>query len=204
MEIILQGFLLGLLLSTSFGATFFLLIETSIKRGFRDANMLNIGAILSDVMYVLLAIYFSNEILSSVIKSNIFKIIACIVFILFGLHYIFLKKAVHRSEVSQDRFKNGKLFLTGFIINTLNPLVPLYWVIPVAFIAAEFNYSSHQLLIYFGTTTATVTGLNMLKMYFATFFQRFFNTKRTLIMNKIIGLIMIGFGIFFLIAGKFD
>ena len=52
---IFQGLALGLALALSLGPSFFALIQTSTKRGFRPALGLAFGIFLSDVLCVLLA-----------------------------------------------------------------------------------------------------------------------------------------------------
>ena len=52
--------LFGLFLSFSLGPIFFKLIETSIEKGFLSAFMMDLGALVSDVFYLLVA-YFSAQ-----------------------------------------------------------------------------------------------------------------------------------------------
>ncbi|MBT5403838.1 MAG: LysE family transporter, partial [Crocinitomicaceae bacterium] len=59
-QLIKSGVLLGLFLSMLIGPVFFVLLETSIRRGMRDAIFIDIGVLLADVLYLFLA-YFSAE-----------------------------------------------------------------------------------------------------------------------------------------------
>ena len=58
MDLILNGILFGIFLSLLFGPAFFILIETSIKKGFKAAVFLDIGILLSE-LYILLLLYLS-------------------------------------------------------------------------------------------------------------------------------------------------
>ena len=52
MEIIQNGVVFGILISFMLGPAFFILIETSIKKGFKAAIFLDIGILLSDAIYL--------------------------------------------------------------------------------------------------------------------------------------------------------
>ena len=64
--IILNGILFGMLLSILIGPVFFVLLETSIKKGARHAIFIDIGVLLSDVLYLIAAFFFSEKINESI------------------------------------------------------------------------------------------------------------------------------------------
>ena len=51
---VLEGVLMGLFLSVFVGPVFFLLIETSINKGIREAFIMDAGVILSDIAWIIL------------------------------------------------------------------------------------------------------------------------------------------------------
>ena len=57
-EIVLTALGLGLFLSFSFGPVFFELINTSLRKGFKAAFLMETGVLFSDLVYLFLA---SNE-----------------------------------------------------------------------------------------------------------------------------------------------
>ncbi|MFN5982117.1 MAG: LysE family transporter, partial [Fluviicola sp.] len=61
-ELILKGVLTGFILSIMIGPVFFVLLETSIRKGVRAALAFDLGVLLSDLIYVLIAFIFSSEI----------------------------------------------------------------------------------------------------------------------------------------------
>ncbi len=58
MGIILEGFITGLLLSIFVGATFFMLIETSMTRGFRAALWFDLGVLVMRFPHYYNGIFF--------------------------------------------------------------------------------------------------------------------------------------------------
>ena len=62
MEIILNGIISGIVLAFLIGPVFFLILSTSINKGFRQASFLATGVMLSDAMYIVIA-YFGSTLL---------------------------------------------------------------------------------------------------------------------------------------------
>jgi len=75
-ELVKNGIFLGLILSVLIGPVFFVLLETSIRRGARDAVLIDIGVLLADVLYLLLLISVLNKLsfgLRSMSFSNLLE-----------------------------------------------------------------------------------------------------------------------------------
>ena len=103
-SIVLNGILFGILLSFLFGPAFFILINTSIKKGFKEAFFLDIGILFSDVLYLFAAYLFAEKI-NAYLHNNIYiKLAAGIAFIILGIVYI-LKKDTDVSEKSSNNSK---------------------------------------------------------------------------------------------------
>ncbi len=197
-QILLEGFLLGLFLSIYCGASFFLMIETSITRGFREAFSLSMGVIVSDAIFVLLAVFLSAEILQFITESSYFRIISFIVFALFGLMYLLRKQ--EEKDAMLNQISHGQLFIKGFLINSINPFVPIFWLGAIVMVITNKNFSGNELILLFSTTLLTVILTNTLKIYFASHLKTFVNAEKRYLLNKAIGFLLIGFGFYILIA----
>ena len=57
-----KGILFGIMISFMLGPAFFILIETSIKKGFKSALFLDLGILLSDAIYLLAAFFIAEKI----------------------------------------------------------------------------------------------------------------------------------------------
>ena len=91
MEFLLKACSVGFLLSVMVGPVFFVLLETSIRRGFRAALVFDLGVLASDALYILLAYLFYAEVdkMSSGTNKALFGFIGGVIFIIYG---IFIKQ----------------------------------------------------------------------------------------------------------------
>ena len=89
---IFEGLLFGFILSINIGPVFFLLVETSIKKGVRDAFIMNTGVIISDLMWIILLYFGIETYLESFFDSTSSKVIGGVMFILFGVGGLFYIK----------------------------------------------------------------------------------------------------------------
>ena len=93
MQFFLQAIGIGFLLSVMVGPVFFVLLETSITKGIRAALALDIGVFISDILYILFALSFVDQITSINSGENklIFGFIGGSIFIIYGTFYFFKK-----------------------------------------------------------------------------------------------------------------
>jgi threonine/homoserine/homoserine lactone efflux protein len=197
MGIILEGFITGLLLSIFVGATFFVLIETSMTRGFRAALWFDLGVLTCDSLIIITVYFFTSAINRVLVNNFYFNIAGGIAFIGFGANYILSrKKEVHHLTVKNN--KVIKLILNGFFINLLNPGVIIFWLGSVAVALTHFRLSGRQTFLYFGTIMTVVAILDVTKAYFAYRLSHIMNPRVLHGIKVMSGIIMIGFGIYIL------
>ncbi len=195
MDIILKGIITGLLLSICVGATFFMLIETSISRGFRAALWFDLGVVLCDTAIILTVYFFATWITSTIIQNTYFNVAGGLVFMGFGLNYILLR---HRNDtLPQLKNQNFMLFINGFFINLMNPSVILFWLGTMAFTLSKMKLNGRQAILYYGTTIMVMALVDVIKAYFAYRISSFINKKVLRIIYIFSGLVMIGLGVYF-------
>jgi len=208
--IILNGILFGMLLSILIGPVFFVLLETSIKKGARHAVFIDIGVLLSDILYLIAAFFFSEKINQSINEYSYLKYIGAGLFIIMGLVSIIKKKSPQKGKqidvdglekmehppVSIMRVRNYiGLVGKGIGLNIINPGVLLYWIGASTYATEQLNIEGPNLIYYFTATLATMFGLDLLKIYFASKLQNKL-TQRTLDrVSIIVGGILIFFGL---------
>lgn len=196
MDVIFGGFITGLLLSIFVGATFFMLIETSMTRGFRAALWFDLGVVSSDASIIVAVYFFASWIDRMIIKNEYFNLIGGIIFIVFGLNYILSRNKDDAGKVV--RKKNVRLFLNGYLINLLNPAVALFWLGTMAISITKFKYSGTEVLMYYGTALITMATIDVIKAYFSYKLSTFIHSKILRIIYVCSGLLMVGLGIFFI------
>ena len=210
--IFLEGVIIGLSLALimGFGPSFFTLIQTSISRGFKSAMFLDLGIILNDIFIVALMMMTNVQFNINNRENVIYGGIAAgIILIIFGIYTFLLspEKIMHISESNNQKINsmNEKfidkpkwyVFLTkGFVINIFNPFVWIFWVTCVATASSNFSGNKYSMIIFFLGVFATVLFFDILKAAGAYSLKRFFTEKMMKVMNQIIGIILIIFGLY--------
>ncbi|MCR5013233.1 MAG: LysE family translocator [Bacteroidales bacterium] len=222
MKFVLDAIVLGLTLSVvfGFGPAFITLIQTSIHRGFKSAAWFALGVFLNDVLMVSLCVLTSIQVVANNEREMFyFSIGAGIILILFGIF-------TYTRKVKEDNFKGIKertdeiidenkesfkkdddtpkwfVFLgKGFVLNVLNPFVWIFWFSTVAIVAGNMGGDKLRTMLFFGIMLLTCLSCDLLKAKLASFLKRFFNAKRIRIMNIIIGIGLVLFGLYFIISG---
>ncbi len=218
-HLVLNGILSGVILSFLIGPVFFVLLEASIKKGPLNAIFIDIGVLISDVLYLLLAYFFAQEVLEKLHDNEFVKYIAGAVFIGMGVVAILKrdkpqkKKEINVDEVLDDvdgvkdgvanlpKKFNAKiaigLVLKGIGLNAINPGVLLYWIAACTAATEQLQITEGQMFYYFTTTLSTMFGMDMLKIYFAGKLKSKLNDKTISYISLVIGGIFIFFGILF-------
>ena len=216
MQFFIQAFSIGFLLSIMIGPVFFVLLETSITKGFRAAASFDLGVLLSDVLYILIAIMFMEQIkgLDTGTNKVLFGFIGGTIFIIYGL-FTFFKKPVLNEKTLLDSDENVvnqtaivtptkdyiMLGLKGFLLNFANPLVVFYWL-SVASFANQFapdKSSIGWVFLFVGIVLLTFFGVDVLKILAAKRLRPLVNQKLSTALNRVIGIVFCLFGIFLIL-----
>lgn len=213
--IIIKGLLTGFFLSLMLGPSFFLLIETSIQKGIRAAFSFDAGVLFSDILYILIAYLFYQEVSTLLSGNHIFilKIIGGVLFILFGLLTLKKKKTIaleaDNNKIGSETI-NGvgtagyfKLFLKGFLWNFANPAIIIYWltVISVGIQETEDIAFFDPIAIYLAIILVTFFSIDVFKIFAAKKLRPFITPSLLSNLSRFICFILIGFGAVFFIQG---
>lgn len=135
----------GFVMSISLGAIFFLLIQAGLAGGWRKGLPLAAGVIVGDLIYVTIALHFSEAITEYLVafRSTI-ATVGGLVFCGLGVQHI-LHHQKSKKQGLDDRLllmKDWQLMLKAFAINLFNPVNIAWWLslysLPPA---ADFTYS---------------------------------------------------------------
>ena len=211
MQFFLQAIGIGFLLSVMVGPVFFILLETSITKGIRAALALDIGVFISDILYILFALSFVDQI--STINSGenklIFGFIGGSIFIIYGTFYFFKKsKMVDLTLEAENTSKEVAaapkdyllLGLKGFILNIANPAVIFYWLSILSLAAQSVPDNTKNpntwILLFLSILLGTYFGIDVLKVFTAKRLRTLVNQNLLNALNILIGLIFFLTGIF--------
>jgi threonine/homoserine/homoserine lactone efflux protein len=113
-----------------------------------------------------------------------------------GVFYLFFKKVhVHPEDISLPPLKasdHTKLAIQGFLLNTLNPAVIIFWLTAATTLAA--THSFNQRMVIFGTCLCVNISADIGKVFLAHKLRSKLTVHNIRIINKISGLILLLFG----------
>lgn len=197
-EPILKGILLGLLLTVLIGPVFFVLIETSLRRGVKQALFIDLGVFFSDVLFIVLAYIFTNEVEDMKSEQGFMQIVGGAMFAIFGLAALFKKHKVPSDKREHIKIKAGNnLFIDifkGFVLNALNPSVIFFWLAMVSVAQEDFGADRSHVVVFFVSLLITFFGFDVLKIVGASYLKRFITPRLLLHLNKAIGVGLFIFG----------
>lgn len=201
----LQGILLGFTFAVLLGPAFFALIQTSIHRGFKRGAQLAIGIFLSDFFALVLCYFGASQILGEDPRQNIyFSVIGGIILIIFGTYTFTRKGKTSDSEdTNNKKSSEGSSFyvyiIKGFILNALNPGMWFIWVTIVVSISANFGVNSKSIYSFLIGVLATIFATDLLKCFISNQIKKFITPGIMTWMNRIVGIVLIGFATYLII-----
>lgn len=203
MPAIIKGCLLGLTFAIMIGPAFFALLQTSIHRDFRSAFFFAIGILLSDFLLLVLIYFGATQILGDDPKENVyFSVIGGIVIVIFGT-FTFLKKVQQNGSGKKDMdSKPSKPYvytMKAFAMNTLNPGIWFLWMTIVVSVTANFGADNYDVIYFLMGALMTIFSTDILKAFVAQKLKPLLKPVILTWMNRIVGLILIGFGIFLIL-----
>ena len=205
-EAIVSGLTLGLVLAISVGPVIFTIIKQSLNNGKEGGFCFVAGVWLSDIVLVVLSNVFSEMVTSLMVYKKSLGIIGSAFLILMGVFYVFFKKIKLQAGADQavSRFRKrdmAKIFSSGFLINTLNPNVFIFWLGTATTFAIK--YSFQQRLTIFTVCLALNIAADIFKVLMAGKLRNRLTLHNISVINKISGTILIGFGIALLLGTIF-
>lgn len=195
-EAISKGLAMGLLLALSVGPVIFTVIKQSVNNGREGGFSFIAGVWVSDILLITLANLFS-ELLNRLLDfKSLIGIAGSGLLIAMGLYYIFLKKVkIRPDEMVMPGLKNydhARIALQGFLLNTLNPAVMIFWLTAATAIAA--SHTIRDRVIIFGTAIAFNMGMDIIKVVLAGKLRQKLTLKNIRLINKATGFILLIFG----------
>lgn len=193
-----NAILLGLGLAFMAGPVFFVLIETSITRGFRAAIIFDIGVLLADIVFISIAYFGSLAFLEKIQHDPRIYLIGGAILFLYGLHTLLYKKTkktvTNKNLVIVENNNYFGLFLKGFFLNSINVGVLAFWLTIVIAVSSNFRMDQSKIFNYFALVIITFLSTDIIKILAAKQLQK----KLTPVVLRKIRQIL---GVFFIIFG---
>ena len=186
---------------------FFLLLETSIKKGVRAALAFDLGIFLSDLFYIVIAYIFYGEVskLVSGTHTELLKAISGGLFIIYGVISFFKKSKIQSQEEIDNSSNTSKdyliQFLKGLMLNLVNPMVIFYWFSVMALGTEHGADSWIDNILFIGVLLITFFSIDVLKIMGAKKLRPFITDQLLGSLNRITGAILFLFGVVLLLQG---
>ena len=194
---------LGIFLAFMVGPAFFVLIETSIVRGFRAALAFDLGVISSDVFFILLAYLSSYQLLENINNQPGLYVFGGTLLAFYGIT-IFLKKT-KRDVITHSELNNKVnyigFYVKGFLLNIINIGVLVFWLGLTVVVSPTLEGSNKSVLVFFSTLIITCLFVDILKILLAKKMKGYLRKENTIFIKKVLGIIIIIFGITLIFKG---
>ena len=198
MKIILNGIQLGVVLAFLIGPVFFSIIQTSVENGFWKGALVALGVSISDIIYVVVCYFGLVQFFQNPQFRTYMAYIGGGILILFGLYYLIIKsrRSLQTTTPESGERKKYRYIIKGLIINGLSPMVLIFWIGTISVASLDFGYTKGvEFFIFFAAVLMTVLATDLLKAYLAGKLRRLVTPKTIMVMNILLGLAMIGFGV---------
>ena len=205
---ILTGLPWGIFLSFMIGPVFFILIETSITKGFRAALAFDLGVVLGDIFFIGVAYLGSYRLISSLKDKPALFIFGGIIMVAYGIiSFVRLKKqAKIKYEAIDDEIikKNyGSLLAKGFFLNIINIGVLGFWLAIIISVGPKLEMQTPRMMTFFTSVIVSYLLIDCLKIVLAKQLKSKLTPTNILKIKKAISIVLIVFGVILISQGWF-
>ena len=195
---------LGFFLSFMVGPVFFVLLQTSAIKGFRAAITFDLGVLLADVLFILVAYFSSFQLLENLSNQPGLYVFGGVILLIYGLFTFFkVDNSKEIPEVSKRIKKSDflSLFIKGFLLNFINIGVLVFWLGIIIIVGPSLDNQSDRFFTFFATVLLSYFVTDIFKILLAKQLKNKLTVKRIFLVKKIIGIILILCGIVLIVKG---
>lgn len=195
-----DAFLVGVFMSFMIGPVFFMLIKTSIIKGFRAAISFDLGVVFGDIFFMLIAYFGSRSLLEKIKNDPKLFLIGGLVLVIYGVITFLDNKEEAVDEVTISQENNYlKLFINGFLLNCINVGVLGFWLGLLIVLGPSLNMNPQHIFLYLTTVVLGYFISDIGKILLAKQLRNKLTPLVILKIKKITGLVLIVFGVFLMI-----
>lgn len=205
---ILTGIPWGIFLSFMIGPVFFILIETSITKGFRAALTFDLGVVLGDIFFIGVAYLGSYRLIASLKDKPALFIFGGILMVAYGIiSFIKLKKQakIQYESIDDEIIKKnyGSLFIKGFFLNIINIGVLGFWLAIIISVGPKLEMQTSRMMTFFTSVIVTYLLIDCLKIVLAKQLKSKLTPTNIFKIKKGISIVLIIFGLALMAQGWF-
>ena len=205
---ILSGIPWGIFLSFMIGPVFFILLETSIIKGFRAAFVFDLGVILGDIVFIAIAYLGSYRLIQSLKDNSALFMFGGILMLAYGvISYITLRKEkkidtkVIDNEIIRKNYTG--LFIKGFFLNIINIGVLGFWLAIIISVGPKLEMQTSRMMTFFTAVILTYLLVDCIKIVLAKQLKTKLTPTNILKIKKGISIVLMIFGVVLITQGWF-
>lgn len=195
---------LGFFLAFLIGPVFFVLLETAATKGFRAALSFDIGVIIADIIFIMVAYLSSYQLLENLSNQPGLYVFGGAILIVYGLT-IYLKKPTRDAlDPNRAKVKKGgylQLFIKGFLLNFINIGVLVFWLGILIIIGPTVENDGERLLGFFIGMIGAYFITDLGKIILAKQLKKYLTPRRIFKLKKVLGLVLIVCGLVLVTKG---
>jgi len=207
LEDVLRAIPFGIILAFTIGPVFFVLLETSVTKGFKSALIFDLGVMFADIIFILVAYYSTSRLLDKIKDDPNFLIFGGVLLVVYGF-ISFIKTSKSFREIVKEyhkvdiQKKYGKLFLKGFFLNFINIGVLLGWVGFIV-LANSLTRTEEGVFVFLSTILVVYFLVDLVKIVVSKKLKNKLTPRLIFKTKKIIALVILGFGVLLLVQAFF-
>lgn len=200
-----EAVFIGFFLAFMIGPVFFMLIQTSIIKGARAAIMFDLGVILGDITFILIAYFGSKSLLEEIKDDPRLFYIGGLILLVYGIITYLDKsqKAAIQDEtiVLPEKTNYFKLFAKGFLLNFINIGVLAFWLGMIVVVGSNLEMNPSKIFNYFSVILLSYLITDIGKITLAKQLKRHLTPKVTYKIKRAMGILLMVFGIVLMLKG---
>ena len=199
MNSILTYVFLGITMAATIGPVKTVLLNTGLKNGFFHAWFFSLGALTTDIVYMVVVYLGIGQFIESELLKTILWSFGCFVLLYTGIENLL---SLHKIEMDSHTGKRTRLrqsILSGFFMSLLNPLTILFWLGIYGSILAK-NAGSTTIYHVIILSIAILVGIiivDFIMSFLSSVARKLLSTRLLKIVSFVSAILMIGFGLYF-------
>ncbi|MFV8321882.1 MULTISPECIES: LysE family translocator [unclassified Flavobacterium] len=205
---ILSGIPWGIFLSFMIGPVFFILLETSIIKGFRAALVFDLGVVSGDIVFIGIAYLGSYRLIQSLKDQPALFIFGGVLMLVYGIiSFIQLKKEekINTDIIDREIVKKNylSLFIKGFLLNIINIGVLGFWLAIIISVGPKLEMQTSRMMTFFISVIVSYLFIDCIKILLAKQLKTKLTPVNILKIKKGISIVMMVFGMVLITQGWF-
>ncbi len=193
----------GFILSFSFGPIFFILLETSITRGIKQAVFMDFGVIVSDLLFFSLAYFGASKIATEENQPALFLlggVILTVYSVVSFINNVAKKKKIKKAKAVEET-RLLKYTVKGFLLNIINVSYLVIWAGVIVWFGPKVEMSPVKIWTFFIVSVITYLSINLLKFLLSSRLKSKLTDKVLFYIRQGLNILILIFGIVLIFRG---